>query len=271
MRTSRIPRPPGSKYLIIHHYLVKQFGFAAAAVIGLLDFLDRAKPRPGMPLASRARIISELEGIVGKNAVDQALKTLADAGVIKKIKSVAPGQKNPVLSVEYSLCPEAFSPARDSRNRESRGVPDPGPDQGVPYNTYTSTKEKEAEAVHAAAAQHIPATAPSGKRRRTRPSGIVTWLLGDDAEAEQIEKWAAPEELAAAVQSVLSFGRDPVPGLVSREIERLRRRRESEAAAQARRAAASALPADPEAAARGRAFIESRRRLLQRSRAADTG
>ncbi|MBO9395039.1 MAG: hypothetical protein J7458_19165, partial [Caldilinea sp.] len=108
MRTSRIPHPPGSRYLIVHHYLVKRFGFAAAAVLGLLDFLDRAQPQPEMPLASRARIVAELEGIVGRNAVDQALKTLLDAGVIKKVKIVTPGEKNINVFVEYALCADAI-------------------------------------------------------------------------------------------------------------------------------------------------------------------
>jgi len=242
---------------------VRKFGFAAAAVLGLLDFLDRAKPRPGMPLASRARIIAELEGVVGKNAVDQALKTLSDAEVIKKIRSVSPGQKNLIVSVEYALCPESLAASRDSQNRELRElpnpVPDPGPDPGVPYTA--REKEKEADACIAAAPQQIN-PAPIGKRRRVRGSGIVCWLDADEAEAERVENSSSRDDLSDAIQSVLLSGREPVPGLVAREIEHLRRRREAEAAAQARRAASSP-PVDPEAAARGRAFIDSIRRRRQ--------
>jgi hypothetical protein len=101
--------------------------------------------------------------------------------------------------------------------------------------------------------------------RRVRRSGIVTWLPSDVSEAEKIESEFSHDELSAAVQSVVLSGREPVPGRVSQEIERLRQRREAEAAAQARRSAASTAPADPEAAARGREFLES----LRRRRAAE--
>jgi len=246
---------------------VKRFGFAAAAVIGLLEFLDRAQPRPSMPLASRARIVAELEGVVGKNAVDQALKTLVDAGVIRKIKSVTPGQKNLTVSVEYALCPESLSPfSRDSRNRESREVPISGPESGTP-SINKIEEEKEAE-VHAAAAAPQQINPPAtGKRRRRRESGIVTWIPDDEVAAERLESNSSPDDLARAVQSVMCYGKDPVPGLVSRELERLLRRREAETAVQERRAAASAPPADPEDAARGRASLESRRRLRRAAEA----
>jgi len=251
--------------------LVKRFGFAAAAVLGLIDFLDRAKPRPGMPLASRARIIAELEGVVGKNAVDQALKTLIDAGVIKKIKSVTPGQKNLSVSVEYSLCPAALADSRDSRFREFWELPDPGPESGtesgVPY-TY-GTKEKEAEAaVHAAAApQQSSANPATGKRRRVRRSGIVTWTEDDAVEAERIEMTVSSSDLACAVESVRQSGREPVPGLVARELDRIRRARKAEVAAQARRSAASTPPPDPEAKRRGEMFLETIRRRRQAAEA----
>jgi hypothetical protein len=248
--------------LIIHHYLVKRFGFAPAAIIGLLDFLDRAQPRPGMPLASRARIIAELEGIIGKNAIDQALKSLVDAGVIKKIKNVAPGQKNLTVFVEYSLCPEVLV-IRDSRNRESRELPEAGPDSdpdsGVPYINSSKEEEKEA-ACSAAAAPQQSSAGPSSKRRRVRATGIVTWTQDDETEACRIEKDFAADDLAAAVQSVRSSGRDPLPGLVSAELERRRRRREADAAAQARRAASAAPHVDLKVVERGKAFIESIRR-----------
>jgi hypothetical protein len=94
-----------------------------------------------------------------------------------------------------------------------------------------------------------------------RHSGLVTWIPDDETAAELLEQTASSADITAAIESVRKAGLEPVPGRVAREIERLRQRREADAAAQARRAAASTPPADPEAAARGRAFIEARRRL----------
>jgi|GEM_PF-2092028 len=315
MRTSRIPHPPGSRYLIVHHYLVKRFGFAAAAILGLLDFLDRAQPKPEMPLASRARIVAELEGIVGRNAVDQALKTLLDAGVIKKVKIVTPGEKNINVFVEYALCADAipqavavngdddggddggssgsggdsssgsggssnsgtpetrssgtpdFGSSGDSRFREFRGFPISGPESGVPDATYISNiKEEEAaeeKKLRAAASLKTSAreAASTGRRRRVRPSGIVCWYDSDHDEAERLENKTLPDELAAAVQSVRSSGKEPVPGLVAMEIERLRKRREAETArARLIATVAAAPPVDPEALAKGQKILESLRR-----------
>jgi len=327
MRTSRIPHPPGSRYLIVHHYLVKRFGFAAAAILGLLDFLDRAQPQPGMPLASRARIVAELEGIVGRNAVDQALKTLLDAGVIKKVKIVTPGEKNINVFVEYALCADAipqavaangdddggddggsgsdsggsggdsssgsggssrnsgtpetrssgtpdFGSSGDSRFRESWGFPISGPESGVPDATYISNikEEEAAEEKKLRAAASLKTSAreaastgrreptSTGRKRRVRSSGIVCWYDSDHDEAERLEKETNPDELAAAVQSVRSSGKEPVPGLVAMEIERLRKRREAETARARLIATVAAPPVDPEALAKGQKILESLRR-----------
>jgi hypothetical protein len=318
MRTSRIPHPPGSRYLIVHHYLVKRFGLAAAAVLGLLDFLDRAQPKPEMPLASRTRIIAELEGVVGRDAVDKALKTLLDAGVIKKVKIVTPGEKNINVFVEYALCADAIPQAvaangdddggddggssgsggsggdsssgsggsrnpgtpeirssGNSGNQESRGLRKSGLKSGVPDATYISNIKKEEEAVEerkkprAAASLKTSAreaastgreTISTGRRRRVRPSGIVCWYDSDHDEAERLENETNPDELTAAVQSVRSSGKEPVPGLVAMEIERLRKRREAEATRARLIATVAAPPIDPEDLAKGQKILESLRR-----------
>lgn len=46
----------------IYEPLIKKFGFQAAAILGLLELLDRAQDLPMQPLASRARVIADLEG-----------------------------------------------------------------------------------------------------------------------------------------------------------------------------------------------------------------
>jgi hypothetical protein len=264
--------------LILHHYLVKRFGFAAAAVLGLLDFWDRSKPRPGMPLASRSRIIADLEGVVGRDAVDRALKTLLAAGIICKIKNITPGEKNLAVTVEYALDAAAVAreteAPRDSWNQEPPGLLESGLKSGLESGSRTTSItdiEVEAEVPAAAAApQQNPANPAhvTGKQRRVRPSGIVTWTSDDVAEAERLEKETSPGEMAAAVQSVRSSGKESVPGLVAAELERMRRRREAEAAAQERRSAAAATPPDdPDVIARGQAFLEARRRLRRAAKA----
>lgn len=69
----------------------------------------------------------------------------------------------------------------------------------------------------------------SGKNYDERESGIVTWLQDDPAKAEKIEQQHSKVEIDAAVAAVVATGKDPVPGLISREIER--RRCERDAAA----------------------------------------
>lgn len=77
----------------------------------------------------------------------------------------------------------------------------------------------------AAAARRLPA---DGKRRRERPSGIVTWSTDDAAEAQRIEEAFDVAAIAEAVASVGRAGKDAVPGLVAREIKRLRRNHDAE-------------------------------------------
>ncbi len=146
-RTSRIPHPPGSRYVALYQWAVRRFGVGGAAVIGLLDFLDRAKLEPNQPLASRARIIFELEGIVGKHVVDRALHTLLTVGAIRRCEQTTMGSTNWETRVEYALdihglaqllaTPYSES-SGNSRNRESRQLPktepEPGPPPGVPLN-----------------------------------------------------------------------------------------------------------------------------------------
>jgi hypothetical protein len=108
-RTSRIPHPPGSRYVAIHNWAVKRFGLAGAAVIGLLDFFNRAADIPDQPLASRQRILAELEGIAGRDAIDHALKTPQNLSLIQRHEFIKPGKKNFEKRVLYSLQPLSFA------------------------------------------------------------------------------------------------------------------------------------------------------------------
>ncbi|MDP2832341.1 MAG: hypothetical protein Q8Q28_03410 [Pseudomonadota bacterium] len=88
-----------------------------------------------------------------------------------------------------------------------------------------------------------PAASAAGKRRRMRPSGVITWTPDDESEAARIEASHAPDDIAAAVAAIKAAGRQPVPGLVSGEIERVVARREA-ADRHARQIAASRAQVD---------------------------
>lgn len=75
------------------------------------------------------------------------------------------------------------------------------------------------------------------KVRRVRPSGIVCWEEDDPQFAEAIEADATLGEVRAGVVAVEATGKDPVPGLVSREIQRVRGMREKAEQTKAREAA----------------------------------
>jgi len=249
-RVSRIQHQPGSRFIALHAWAVREFGVAGAAVIGLLDFLDRAHEKANQPTASRQRVVAELEFIVGRDQVDRALRTLVEVGAINVHKKTTAGAKNLVTRVEYSInsgtlnkiitgTPEIRSPG-DSCPQEPPGQLDPVLNPGVAY----TKKEKEEEAAARAQARGA-AAAKNNKKRRSTASGIVTWTPDDERAAAELEQQGRPDELAAAVATVTATGRDPVPGLVARAIERQQRARHDaarRAALDAERAALIAAP-----------------------------
>lgn len=96
------------------------------------------------------------------------------------------------------------------------------------------------------------------KKRRERPSGIVTWLSGDVAAAEQIETRTNPADLAAAIAAVKACEKEPVPGLVDRELAAMRQKRAAKAEDAAQKAALVArrdTPRDALVAAAGLAAM----------------
>lgn len=83
-RVSRIRHPAGSRFVILYEWVVRAVGRDGAAVIGLLEFLDRAQAEPGQRLASRARIIADLEGIASRQKIDSALTLLVELGWVRR-------------------------------------------------------------------------------------------------------------------------------------------------------------------------------------------
>lgn len=257
--------------MAIHVWAVERFGLAGAAIIGLLDFFDRAQSVPEQPLASSARIIADLEGIVGRDSVLQALKTLQKADVLHRVVTTMHGARNIENHVRYSLnatgvarlleTPD-FSSSRNSGFQEPPKVLKSGLKSGL-----SSIKELEVEAAapraYARGTDSAAAHPTKVKRRTTRPSGIVTWDADDLPEAERIEQQHRADHISTAVSTLLKAGKQPVPGLVAREIEHQHREHlaaEQRAATAQRIAAADTLVVDPLAAARGEQILAGIRR-----------
>jgi len=88
-------------------------------------------------------------------------------------------------------------------------------------------------------------SASAEKIRIQRPSGIVTYLPTDPERAEAIEKRYQPEQISIAVEVVEGGGKEPVPGLVQKEIERRIQRERREQLRQEKEALANADQASP--------------------------
>ena len=202
-----------------------------------IDFLDRAQDRPGRPVASRARILADLEGLVGRNSVDNALRILVEAGWLKRHERRTLGPFNIQRSYEFSLDAVAIAASLGRSMMDSNsGDPDvpisesrqsPNRDQSRnPIREPLERKEEEKEAaasskrqIVAAAAGH--STSIQRKRRRKRPSGIVTWVPEDEEEALRIEAVASHEDIVKAIARLSRNEKQPVPGMVSIELERM--------------------------------------------------
>lgn len=125
-------------------------------------------------------------------------------------------------------------------------------------------KGKEAAAPRAQVRESSDAAAApltSGKRRNERPSGIVTWEPLDIEKAELIERTHSAAEIGVAVAALTACDKEPVPGLVTRELDRQRRERhtaERRAAAEAAHQVLLSAPiakVDAETRARGLAML----------------
>ena len=237
MRASRIPHPLGGRFIQVWEWAVRTIGRDAAIVMAEIDFLDRAQDTPGRPVASRARILADLEGLVGRNSVDNALRILVEAGWLKRHERRTLGPFNIQRSYEFSLDAVAIAASLGhSMMNSDSGDPDvpisesrqsPNRDQSRnPIREPLERKEEEKEAaasskrqIVAAAAGH--STSIQRKRRRKRPSGIVTWVPEDEVEALRIEAVASHEDIVKAIARLCRNEKQPVPGMVAMELERM--------------------------------------------------
>ncbi|TAK90348.1 MAG: hypothetical protein EPO06_08700 [Burkholderiaceae bacterium] len=197
--------------------------------------------------------MAELEYIVGRDQVDHALRTLVAVGAINLHKTTTAGARNLVTRIQYSINPDAlnkiisgtpdFRSPGDSCPQEPPGQLQPVLKSGVPY----MKKEKEKEKAAALAPECTPSAAVFAKKKRrvVRASGVVVWLLADEQEAERLEQTHDATAISTAVTVLRASGKEPVPGLVSREIERQQRERDTaarRAASDAKQAALAAAP-----------------------------
>lgn len=139
-RESRIRHPPGELFVCGHRWVAKQEGLAVALVLGALDFLDRAREQPGEPVATRARIQVELDGFLGRDAIDKALRRLVELTWIRRHERCEVGRANLVRVVEFSLVGNSVIPGVRNSGRREYGVQDGNPD-GSPSSVYTKEKE----------------------------------------------------------------------------------------------------------------------------------
>lgn len=175
------------------------------------------------------------EGKEGRGAVLTALKELRATGYMQTKKSQDAGGKWTTSTYVY-----------DTPQPTEVGKPDSGfPNVGWPVAIKNDQKNNQQKKQ-----QHKHAAARGKKKRRIRASGIVTWTADDVDEAEKLEASTPPEELAAAVGAFDDRNKDPVPGLVQKQLkERALRRKKEE---QRRAAAAGAAKPEKSSAERAR-------------------
>lgn len=214
-------------------WAVKHVEFAAAAILGLLDFLDRRHERPGELLAPRQRIVSDLQGIVGRNSIDAALSKLVQLQWIKQHEITATTGNNIATTHWYSLCPETI--AQHLRGHGIAGVPKSGCRSSPP-----GAPDRESHLLQEEDGSSASLGDKKTKMWTVRPSGIETWTPNDQILAERLETETAADDLAVAITSLRDAKKAPYPSLVAREIKKQQGRRDSAARTREREAAAEA-------------------------------
>ena len=178
----------------------------------------------------------------GRDAIRTALRELKEAGYIQRRATMgASGRFTGWETLVYDT-PQFM----DDGKPENPPAGFPPAEKPALKSSKSTSLVKPSDA--AASRARDPASAAAGesqqqqqraakKVRRVRPSGIVCWEQDDPQLAEAIEADATLSEVRAAVVAVEATGKDPVPGLVSREIQRVRRVREKAEQTKAREAA----------------------------------
>jgi len=206
--------------------------------------------------------VAELEGFLGEKSVDEALSVLVALGWLVRHTIRTVGPKNLQTHHEYSLNAVAVSEyleggavpgVANMRSRESQKCAQKcdSSNMGIEEEMQQQCSGIIAAPMQAAAYAVKPESAQQ-KRRRARPSGIVTFYGDDVAEAARLEQSNSAEEIAAAVSAVRGTGKEPVPGLVQAAISRHQSKAARDASQREKLNALDAVPpATPEKAAAG--------------------
>ena len=126
MRGSRIPHPPGGRMVKVWRWAVDAVGRSAATVLGELEWRDRLKDEPSQPVATRAELVSSLEGFVSRNHVDEALHTLVRLGWVQRHERTTLGERNLRTWHEFSLNTDAIAEFLMSPNGGAGSLEFPG-------------------------------------------------------------------------------------------------------------------------------------------------
>lgn len=106
-RDSRIPHPEHN-WVKGHRWVAREFGRAVAFVLGEIEFLDRAQPEAGRRVATRAQLVAALEGFIGRDAVDEAIRILAEELGWIRVHEVCRQGTNLTSHHEFSLDADAI-------------------------------------------------------------------------------------------------------------------------------------------------------------------
>ncbi|MBP8237127.1 MAG: hypothetical protein KAX63_05345 [Pseudomonas sp.] len=251
---------------MIHHWALTAIGFAGAAVLGVLDFLDRTQPWPHQFICTRTRLIADLEGLVGKNKVDEALAQLIKLGWVVRREETVWGQRNLQTRHHYALCPDTV--AEFLVGEGISGVPEQGSgkalkrDLPVSRNRDAICKREDVDEEAAMPARE----AAAAKAFTRRPSGIACWFPEDHEKARQIEREHPPARIETAAKRLMDSGKEAVPGLVLREIERQLCEQQAVAIRQAAEQRYAALLNLPPSGSRDQAALARGTMLLQKVR-----
>lgn len=143
MGSSRLPQIKGSHFVQIHSWAVATVGLAGAAVIGELDLRDRNQKRPCQCVATRIDLIASLQGVVGRDAIDYALRKLEKIGwIIKVVKQL---NRNPAEKFHFVLNAKIINEYFETQvlNVEFRKTQSGKQDEIPSMNQEDTIKEKE--------------------------------------------------------------------------------------------------------------------------------
>lgn len=244
MTTTYVRARSGVHVLITPSSTVRDacLSYRAAGVLSRL--LDNAE---GFGMTAED-LAAERPGKEGRDAIRTALRELRAAGYIQQRAKMGAGGR---FSGKETLVYDTPQRLDDDGRPENPPAGFPPADKPALKSSKSTSQVKpsKAEASHA----RDPASAAAGnsqqqkpnatsKVRHDLPNGVVCWVdpnsgLDDRPDATILAANASPDEVRAGVSAVEATGKDPVPGLVWREIRRQRAAREKAEQAKGREAA----------------------------------